>query len=777
TNVEFETYAGVQKVTKTLSLGNAMDHLNMKNEQLINLGYATRFGNPTGPYPKPVADYGAGTDWQKEIFRTAPLQNYQLSVTGGNEKIRYLLSGNYYDQDGIIIENNFKRYAARLNLDANLNDKLKVGSNFTVARTVNNGVNESGSGSPVFAALTISPASPVYDSTGAWQLLNLGPGSGYASVANPVAVQNTSTFLLTSNRMLGNIFGEYTIADGLKARVSVGADILNTRKNAFLTPQTLLGNTRNGYGSNGTSENLNLLNENTLTYSKKINNDHAFDILAGITFQSNREERTYQEAEDFPNYTLKANNLSAGNKLVATNSNLEKWGLNSYLARINYRLKDRYLFTVSAREDGSSRFGKNNKYGFFPSGAFAWRVSDEQFLKGNRLISDLKFRASYGITGNDGIGLYNSLSRYVLDRTVFNDVEVLTNQIARIENPDLKWEKTAQLDIGVDLGLFNNRLNIVADVYRKVTSDLLLNVDLPATTGATSVLRNIGSVENKGFELAINSVNIQQGEGGLRWTSSGNISFNKNKVIALQNGVDKYFASNGNGVNSIVQVGKPLGSFYGNIFDGIWQTAEDITKAGPLALAGDLPGAPRWKDVNNDKKYTESDDRKILGNGLPVFIFGLTNNFSYRGFDLSFFFQGVQGNKIYNLLHYYIDASDPQYNASKNFIRNHWTNKSPSNSLPGVRQWRLPATSNYAIEDGSFIRLKTVSLGYQLPLHVKSISRARVYASAQNLFTITSYSGYDPEVNGDFNSNISYGVDFFNYPPARTYLLGLSISF
>lgn len=768
-NIEFETYVGQQQVVKQLELGNAMDHLNLKNEQLTNLGYPIRFGNPTGAYPQPVSSYGEGTDWQKQIFRTAPMQNYQLSVNGGSDKIKYMVSGNYLNQDGIIIANNFKRYSSRLNIDATLSDRIRIGTSFTVARTENNGVSENLVAGPIYEALVISPASPVYAADGSYQLLNLGPGTGFANAPNPVAVQRTSTNQLTTDRVLGTLFADVNIIDGLKAHISFGADIQNSYRNVFFTPETLAGSDRNGYGSNGTSENLNILNENTLTYSKRINEDHSFDVLAGITFQTNRLQTTYQEAENFPNFILGANNLSAASTLITTNSGLQKWGLNSYLARINYRFKGRYLLTLSAREDGSSRFGANNKYGFFPSGAFAWRVSDEDFLRNNRVISDLKFRVSYGLTGNDAIGLYNSLSQYSIGRTVFNDAEVLMNQISRIENPDLKWEKTAQLDIGFDAGFFKNRLNIVGDYYVKKTSGLLLYVDLPATTGATSVLRNIGSVQNRGFELAISSVNIDKGSNGFKWTTIGNVSYNENKVTALANGVDHYFSG-----LTIIQVGKPLGSFYGNVFDGIWQSTQEIADAGALAQAGSLPGAYRWKDVNGDKVYDESTDRQILGNGLPKYIFGLTNNFSYKGFDFSFFLQGVQGNKIYNAFTTLIDA---QYNHLKSYYVNHWTATNPSNTVGGVRQWVLPAVTDYAIEDGSFVRLKNVTLGYQLPTFTKVIKRARIYISAQNLLTFSKYTGYDPEVNGDFNSNTTYGRDNFNYPPARIYMLGLSMTF
>ena len=771
--VDFDAYYGLQQVTKTLDLITAEEHTSLKNEQLRNLGFTERYGNPNGNYPRTPAEYGKGTDWQDEIFRVAPIQNYQLTFSGGTEKLRYLISGNYFNQDGIVISSNFKRYTSRINLDATISDKFKVGSNFTVSHSINNGVNETGTNGVVGAALTRSPASDVYDEDGNYTLLNVGPGSGFSNYPNPVAVANTSTNLLKTNRVLGNIFGEYTIFEGLKARISIGADILNTRKDIFYTPETLIGNNLNGYGSNGNSNNINLLNENTLSYTKSLDN-HAFDIVAGITFQNNREERTYSEAQDFPNYTLGANNLGLANQPLPPSGSVSEWGLNSYLGRFNYRFKDRYLFTITGRVDGSSRFGANNKYGFFPSGAFAWRVSDEEFLQGNRLINDLKFRVSYGITGNDGIGLYNSLSQYSTSRTVFGDVEVLTIEASRIANPDLKWEKTAQFNTGVDIGFFDSRLQITADYYIKTTTDLLLGVQLPSTTGFTSVTRNVGSLENRGFELGINTVNV---DGEFKWTTNGNISFNKNKVLKLNDADQFLVGSTSGGGTSIVKVGESVGSFYGNVFDGIWQTETEIAEAGDIARAGDLPGALRYKDLDGDGIFNPAADRTILGNGLPDFIFGLTNNFSFKEFDLSIFLQGVQGNEILNSTRSVLERSDPSSALLRTVYEGAWRADNPSNNHPSIRQWRSTNTDSYYIEDGSFVRLKNVSLGYNIPLQSKTISNARVYISGQNLITFTNYRGYDPEVNSDFNSNTNYGVDVFAYPAARTYTIGASLSF
>jgi len=774
-NIEFETFYSTSRITKMHDLVNASESLKSKNIQLVNLGRTERYGTDPAYGSKKPDDYLPGTDWQKEIYRDAPTQNYQLTLSGGNEKVRYLVSGNYFDQNGIIITNNFKRYSARINLDARLTNRIKVGTNFTMTRSDNNLVSEptvSGAGttsSPVQSALAATPAMSIFNSDGSYPLNFLGMGAA----ANPVAVLRTSTNTLQSDRILGSLFSEINLFEGLTARISVGGDIINSRRDVFYTPQTSLANTLNGYGSVGNSVNTNLLNENTLNYSKIFNQNHSLDFLAGVTFQKNREIRTYTEAQDFPSFSLGTGNLGLGNKLLAPTGSIAQWGLTSYLGRINYRLKERYLFTLTSRLDGSSRFGLNNKYGFFPSGAFAWRVSDENFLKDNKTLSDLKLRVSYGLTGNDGIGLYNSLAAYSTGRTVLNDQEQLFIQASRIGNEDLRWEKTAQFDVGLDFGLFNNRIQITADYYIKTTNDLLLNVELPATTGFTSVLRNVGSVENRGFELGITSTNVNMPK-GFKWTTNANVSFNKNKIIELTNGVSQYFVGGESEV--IVKVGEPLGSMYGVLFDGIYQTADEIKAAGAKALSGSLPGAPRYKDVNGNGSYNASTDRTIIGNGLPKAIFGLTNNFAYKNFDLSIFLQGVYGNDIFNTTFRQILGGDPGGGLLKEYYNNAWSPNNPSNRYVAMRQWTIPV-SDYWVEDGSFLRVKNISLSYQFPLKTKWMKRARIYVSGQNLLTFTSYRGYDPEVNSDFNSNTLYGFDRFAYPASRTVTLGANITF
>lgn len=769
--VNFDFYTGFQQVIKKIDMVTAEEHLMAKNEQLQNLGFAIRYGNPNGNYPKPPSAYGRGTDWQDEIFRIAPISNYQLTFSGGTKKIRYLLSSNYFDQEGIVIKSNFRRYSVRINLDINLSDKLRIGNTFTTTRSLTSAIDEYGGNSLIGAMLNFSPANPIYDSNGNYQLLNVGPGSGFnPAIPNPVALANTSTNDLTSDRVLGTVFGEYNLLKGLTLKVLLGADIFNSKRYVFYTPQTTYydAQVRNGFGSNAFSSNLNLLNENTLNYDAIISANHHINAVVGITFQHNREERSYQAAEDFPNYSLGANNLALANKPLPPSGGVAEWGLNSYLARINYSFKNKYLLTLAGRVDGSSRFGKNNKYGFFPSGAVAWRISEENFLKNSSFLSDAKLRISYGLTGNDAIGLYNSLSKYGTDRSVFNDQEVLINQAVRVGNPDLRWEKTKQVDMGIDVTLIN-RLQFTADYYIKTTTDLLLNVELPSTTGFNSVLKNIGSVENRGFEFSTNCTLIKNKN--FRWELAGNISFNRNRVLNIGTAKDLFVSE------SIVRVGEPIGSFYGTVFTGIWKTQSEIDAAGPLAKPGSKPGAPKFADINGDGKFNESDDRTILGSGVPKTIYGFTNTFILKRFDISFFFQGQSGNKILNLVSRDIKTSSVFNGMSQDYYVKAWRASKPDNPYPALGQYNWNTTTSFLIEDGSYIRLRNMMIGYQVPIKAKLIQSARIYVSAQNLLTITKYSGYDPEVNSEGNNNVLYGYDRYGYPSAKCYTIGFNVSF
>jgi TonB-dependent starch-binding outer membrane protein SusC len=432
------------------------------------------------------------------------------------------------------------------------------------------------------------------------------------------------------------------------------------------------------------------------------------------------------------------------------------------------------LLTLTGRVDGSSRFGGNNKYGFFPSVAGAWRVSEEPFMQGQKVFSDLKFRASYGITGNADIPLYNSLSRLnSVGNYNFNNVRTIGIAAANIGNPDLKWEKSAQADIGLDFGLLNNRIQVTADVYYKKTTDLLLSRSIPLSSGFGSVFGNFGSVENRGIELTINA-NVLNGP--LKWDINGNISANRNKLTLIDGKRTEIIPGDGSGSvaaftnNSILRVGEPIGSFYGYSFDGIYQTGESIP-------TGRIPGNIRYRDLNGDGVISAAD-QNIIGDPNPNYIFGINNTLKYKGFDLSLFVQGVQGNQIFAVSRVRMEGGAGGVNQYATYV-NRWTATNPSNLYPKTSQGQRINQSDIHIEDGSFVRFKNITFGYALPAIGKLawLANSRVYVSANNFATLTNYSGYDPEVNTAGQNNLNLGVDNIGYPVAKSFIAGLQLNF
>ena len=463
-------------------------------------------------------------------------------------------------------------------------------------------------------------------------------------------------------------------------------------------------------------------------------------------------------------------NLGAGAIPVAPSSSTNSYQMESYFGRVNYNLKDKYLFTLTGRFDGSSRFGKNNQFAFFPSAAAAWRLSEEDFLKNNPTISNLKLRTSYGITGNSEIGSYRSLANLSTNAYIFGNTRASGSAIGRLANPDLQWEKTAQYDAGLELGLFNDRINIVADVYYKKTSDLLLDAPIPASSGYSTVTKNIGNMENKGLDLTINTINIQSKD--FSWSTSFNISFLKNKITALgANNEDITYGFKG---GQILRVGQSVGSIFGYVRDGIYSTDE----AEQAKAFGKLPGDVKIRDFNQDG-IINAKDRVIIGKGIPDFYGTFANTFSYKRFDLIIELQYSKGNDIFNNTR---NSSEGRFGIANNYstVLDSW---SPTNQDAVLEQVRPTGYSYYMdtrkLSDGSFIRGKNISLGYTLaPLLTKKLglSSLRVYASAQNFFLITKYFGYDPELN-NYNSAFSQGITYSNYPKPKTYMYGLSISF
>lgn len=784
-SVTLDAYTGVQQIAHKLKMMDAKQYAMFMNETYANL-------NP-GSTTKPFSDaqinsLGKGTDWQDELFRNAKISNMSLGFSGGNADTRYYLGLNYFTQDGIIINSNYKRGTMRFNLDSKVSDKIKIGlsSQLSYDNQLQANVNTTGgsTGGTLLDGLLFNPGIPVKDSTGAFTYQN-GP-TPYAIIAgNPVAAATLNSDRQKNTRIFANFFAEYEPIKGLKLRSSFGGEYRNARGDVFRPSTTYLGTlSGNGYAQVVTNNNYNWLNENTISYDKTFNKTHAINLLGGFTYQEFKNASVTSTVTGLSTNNLSTNNLGIGGANDGSNTTLNT--LASFLGRANYRLMDKYLFTVTFRADASSRFGENKKWGYFPSGAFAWRVKEEDFLKDVNAISDLKFRASYGLTGNQEIPNYSSLKQYTNNTYWLGQARVNGISPNNLPNADLSWEATKALDLGFDLGILENRVQITADYYLKKTSKLLYNVALPTTSGFSNLLENIGAVQNQGVELGISSVNIDKKT--IKWTTSFNISANRNKILDLGPYTSQFtgnISSNlfpgGGKFSSILQVGKPIGEFYGYVFDGIWQSQDQINKSGTKQKV--KPGDPIYKDLTGDSAL-DATDRTIIGHALPKFTYGFTSNLTVGRFNLFVLIQGVQGVDILNENKIEMEAGNPYANKFEYVFDKTWRGEGTSNTLPSAGnslRRNLGVTSDM-LEDGSYLRFKTITLSYDLPLPKLStvFKTASIYATAQNLLTITSYSGYDPEVNSYPNTTGNYtslNVDYNPYPNIKTYTLGLKFGF
>jgi TonB-linked SusC/RagA family outer membrane protein len=778
--ISYDGYYGVQTVRHTIPLLNARQFADFVNESRVNGGAKSYFDGSAPDQPLP-STLGEGTDWQQQIFQSAPIQNHQLSASGGSEKSRYAVSFGYYDQQGIILNSNFKRYTLRANLDNNLTSRLKVGLTTQGAYTTGNNaktdVDGNGGGGVTSSALSYAPTFPTYNPDGSYYK-NTGALNGYG-VDNPLAVANEITNPSSTMRLLANSYLDYTIIDGLNFRTSFGADLQNTKSNSYQTRLSLAGSSLGGGASIETAQSIGWLNENTLNYTRQLTPRHSLNALLGYTIQGLATEGVITRANTFNDDFALFNNLGSGSTLVAPTSTANDWRLISYLARINYGFDDRFLLTLTGRRDGSSRFGPNQKFGFFPSGALAWKLANEKWMKNLTVVSDAKLRLSYGLSGNQEIGNYRYLANISSTSYILGGALNSGATTSGVANPDLRWERNAQFDAGLDVGLFNNRVQLTADYYIKTTSDLLFNVGIPTSSGFSNTLKNIGSVENKGLELSLNTINIDKG--GFRWTSEFNITFNRNKILTLDGrqqfttGTDAViFATSINPI--LLKVGSPLGNFYGRVADGIFQSQAEIdASAQKTARPGDL----RYKDLNGDGVINDND-RDIIGNANPKLFGGFNNTFSFKGFDLNIFVQGNSGNQILNYGTFDLLNLTGGNNQSARAL-DRWTPTNPSNTIPRANSaGGSRILSSFQVEDGAYLRVKNISLGYNLPKSVLTrlaISSAKIYVTAQNWLTFTNYTGYDPEVNRYGSSSLSQGLDYGGYPAAKTLLVGLNLKF
>lgn len=696
--------------------------------------------------PEQINDNTIDTKWQDYIFRTAPISNYELSTSGGDEKTRFYISGNLFNQTGTLIGSDYRRMNGRVNLDHKINNSVTIGTSIGLSYAKTNRIEGDQSLHGVLPNGISTPAVfPVYNSDGSYN--QDGPYS------NPVSIANEATNENFSYRGLGNIYLDWKIWKGLTFSTKWGIDFMNFREHAF-EYNTVQGRKYNGLGFETYTNVGNLVSNNTLKYSFDLQ-DNRFEVLAGYSFERKNVASSYIRGQDYADASLQY--INSASTITSASSGASNEGIRSLFGRINYNLKDKYLVSLTGRMDGSSRFSENNRNGFFPAVSAAWRLGEEDFFKSN-VISELKVRGSFGLTGNDDIPQFLYAELY--GNTTYGGKPAVYP--SNIPNPDLKWETTTQVNAGLDIGLFKDRIYLNIDLYRKFTKDLLLSRPLPLSSGFSTITENIGEVENKGIELGLTTENLADRK--LEWNTRINFSLNRNKITKLYN--NQPIDDLGRGSNRI-EVGQPIGIFYSYEWLGVDPSTGDVVFA----------------DKNFDGNIT-SDDRTIIGNPHPDFIYAITNNFKYGRFDLSIFFQGSQGNDVMNGSRLYLESlqgGDNQLAA----INRRWKNVGDITDIPRATNDPVAAASNKRLssrflEDGSYLRLKNLTFGYNFNtknIMKGKISSLRIYFTGQNLLTFTNYTGLDPEVNYVGDDNARMGTDFFTYPQARSFSFGLNAGF
>lgn len=810
-NVNFDVYTGFQEVTKKIDLLNSQQYAEFAKEA-ANTAYVENVAGAKATDPNSVRPasylryrYPRGdlfdwfnydeptkvanlpyTDFQDLIFRKAKMSSYQLSVSGGNEKVRYLVSGSYLKQDGVILKSTLDRYIFRANVEVNLLPKLKVGFNLNPSFRSQQEVIAEGqwfNGGIITAALAAVPMAPLYAADGSYSSqLALAAPYNLPGVTNPLANITEYNSPFQSANLLGNSYVEYGFLNNFTYRISGNANFSTNRRNTYRTSRMPLSNLLPPTTATGTAysdQGINLLFNQVLTYNKSIKNVHNFEALVGMETTTSKVESSSTSASAFPNDVVETLNGSAqGSTTTAWSFRTENASV-SYFARANYNYKGKYLANLSVRRDGSSIFGSENRWGTFPAGSLGWRVSEEPFMRGLNQISETKLRVSYGLSGNNAFAdNYPYVSILRPDNYSFNNTLVNGLAPATLANSRLGWEKNQQFDLGIDVGLFNNRIYLIADYYHRITKDLLLSVNVPSLTGFTTAYKNIGKMENKGWEFAINTRNTTK---GIVWNTTANLSFNRNKVLALGPTGDPIRTTSGSiSEINITQIGAPIGSFYGYKQIGIFQNQADLD-AHPHDVTS-RPGDVKYADIDGDGKIT-ANDRTIIGNNQPDFIYGLTNTLSYKGFDLSINIQGVQGAKALNLGRRFFDNVEGNQNQLTTVLGRWRSESDPGDGKTPRANARTTGINNVVssrwVEDASYLRIQNISLGYKLPtelINKAKIQQARIYVSAQNLYTWTKYLNYNPEVS-NYEGPLSAGIDYGTYPLARTITVGINVGF
>lgn len=790
--------------TKRGSAGKTMIEYNgsysFQNEiNRLDLLDADQFVDYMQDFNQNFTSRGSDTNWQDEIFQRGTINNHQLSVSGGSEKTNYYVSGTYFDQEGLVVGSSYNRLSLTSNLQIQASERFKLGANLFVRRTGREGVStQEGSGGTnstgvISSAFKFEPDLGIYNDDGTFTLATLNDPHD-----NPYAVATQNTDETVDDRLQTNLFGEYEFLEGLKFRVTVGASTGNSRRGRY-TPSTLNagGGSINGAGRIDAGKSTNIINENYLTYSKSFGNIHNVDLMGGYSYQKVISENWMARSTTFPTDAGLYWNLGGGSVFQSPSSGTNEWEVASFYARANYSLLDRYKITFTTRYDGSSVFSEGNKWALFPSGAVAWNLDQEAFMQNVNAVSMAKIRASYGLTGNRAIGPYGTLSTLSNNLISVQNGNVV-NAVAPLQpaNSNLTWETTAQFNIGADIGFLEDRISLIMDYYTMTTSDLLFGASLPQYTGYLNLtpITNFGKVKNSGVELTIDSKNLV---GAFKWDMNFNISVNRNEILELpdDNQEQRYSSAPGHmvgvGETQILRVGEPVGAFFGFIYDGVYQEGDEFLPGGGFEQEA---GGEKFRDIDGTKDdngdltgvpdgQLNNDDRTIIGNPNPDFIWGWNNTFSFKGFDLNIFFQASQGNDIISYTLMELDLLNGSNNATTNAL-NRWTPSNTDTNVPRAFGGRSRRSSSRFIYDGSFVRLKNIALGYNLPQDVLKklkMQKLRLYVSAQNLFTITDYPGYDPEVNyrtdGGAGGNRNLGLDYGSYPNAKAVTFGVNLGF
>lgn len=714
----------------------------------------------------------ANTDWQSELMQQGRIQSHDLSFSGGVNNTKYYVSLGYFDQQGVMKNSGTRRYSARVNLDNSVASKYAFGVNLSTSyikdKFNSNGVGLNDNASSLYMAINYDPTVPVYDSTGKYYRSAL-----MFPMDNPVAVNEGQLGNSDTYRTFGNVYGEYFFMPSLSVKAKIGGDINNSRRNFWVDPISLLGQQNNGIASIASGTTNYYMGEATLNYNKKFNNQSVSAVI-GSTYEHFGSSFFNGVGKGYILPYLTYNAIGSGNStLNQIGSGAAETRLASYLGRVNYSVMDRYLLTVSMRADGSSRFGPNNRFGYFPSAAFAWKMHEEKFLKNIPFLNELKFRASYGAIGNQSIANFLYIPTFAGGgNAIFGGVRYSSIAPTRSENPDLKWESAKQADAGIDFALFGSRLRGSIEYYQRKTTDLLLGVPQPPSTGFGDRTENIGSMKNSGMDITLSGTPIRTQK--FEWNIDANLSTLKNEVLSLGNA--PYIITGGAASVSNVSIIKPgvsLGSFYGYEVIGVWQQKDDYT-----SQTGVKPGDLKYKDQNGDNKITDAD-RVILGKSLPDFYYGFTTSVRYTRVELSVYIEGSQGASILN--NNQVDAYFPvsfRRNKLAEPYLNRWTPDNPTNEYPsfvnptsqGQRQ-----VNSRTVEDASYVRLQSVRLSYNLPVKNKVIKSATIFVNGQNLYTITKYSGVDPAINAIGDDILK--IDYSTYPTARTFTGGVNIQF